>query len=97
MTDYCNSACQRHRPAATTNRYTPGHSQTHTNTPKQACVTHVCHQAHMLTNKRVQWVNGRAHTVSHGNAGHVDACRGVYMSAHSLKTAGVTQKTQTET
>lgn len=97
MTDYCNSACQRHRPAATANRYAPGHFQTHTNTPKQACVTQVCHQVHMLTNKPAQWVNGRAHTVSHGNAGHVDASRGVYMSAHSLKIAGVTQKTQTET
>lgn len=96
MTDYCNSGCQRHRPAATTNRYAPGHFQTHTNTPKQACVTQVCHQVHMLTNKRAQWVNGHAHTVSHGKAGHVDASRGVYMSAHSLKIAGVTQKTQTD-
>lgn len=59
MTDYCNSACQRHRPAATTNQYTPGHSQTHTNTSKRACATHVC-----------QWarVHGHAQTYS----GHTD-------------------------
>lgn len=28
MTDYCNSSCQRHRPAAATNRYSPGHRET---------------------------------------------------------------------
>lgn len=60
MTDYCNSLCQRHRPAATTNQYTPGHLQTHTNTSKQACTTRVSSGTY-TRGHRHNWTMRRKH------------------------------------
>lgn len=91
MTDYCNSACQRHRPAATTNQYTPGHSQTHTNTSKQACATHVCHP-YMVSHKHSRYtdIHAASHTKFRTMRKHNR--KDVYMSAHLPMIAGVTQK-----
>lgn len=49
MTDYCISACQRHRPAAIYNQYTPGYLQTCTNSPEQAYATRVIMRSHTHT------------------------------------------------
>lgn len=51
MTDYCNSGCQSHRPAATTNQYTPGHFSLSQTSLKLACTAH--------------WPLARAHTHMH--------------------------------
>lgn len=64
MTDYCNSACQRHRPAATTNQYTPGPRQTHTNTFKKTD-QYMCAAQHVdMTAHSIQRYSGlHVHTL----------------------------------